>query len=189
MAAGRVITGFSKPYVAKYVNESGNVSYTDAMQLARGVDVSISANGSVDNIFYADNQAAETAAVGFVDGTLSLTCDGLKDTARNLIMGLTAGTDWTDYNDDQQIPYVGIGFVMRAVEDGVQSYIPVIFTKTMFNVPNENASTQEASINYQPENLTAQIFRDDTVKHTWKKVGKACATEAEAVTKITAFLA
>lgn len=187
MAAGRVITGFSKPYVAKYSATGGSVAYTNAQQLARGVNVSISANGSVDNIFHADNQAAETAAVGFVDGKFSLTVDGLLNTARNLIMGITAGVDWTDYDDDQKIPYCGLGFVMRCVSDGVTSFVPVVFTKVMFNPTNENAATQEASISYQGEALSGVIFRDDSAKHCWKKIGKDCTTEAEAVALITAL--
>ena len=40
-AAGRVVTGFSKPYVAKYNVSGSTVTYSDGMKLARGVDVSI----------------------------------------------------------------------------------------------------------------------------------------------------
>lgn len=183
MAAGRVITGFSKPYVAKYANGA----YSNCMELARGVDVAISVNGSVDNVFYSNNAASETAAVGFVDGTFALTVDGLKDEARNFIMGVASGTDWTDFNDDQQIPYVGLGFVMRCVSDGVTSYVPVIFTKVMFNPTNENASTQEASVNFQTEALSGVLFKGDDAKHTWRKVGKEYTDEASAVTAITTF--
>ena len=39
MANGRIITGFSKPYVAKYAESSGTVTYSDGMVLARGVEV------------------------------------------------------------------------------------------------------------------------------------------------------
>ena len=42
MATGRVVTGFSKPYVAIYQNSSGTVSYTKGQVLARGVSVELS---------------------------------------------------------------------------------------------------------------------------------------------------
>ena len=60
-AAGKVCTGFSKPYVAKYSNAGGVVSYSGCMQLARGVSVSLSLDTTDDNNFYADNIVAETA--------------------------------------------------------------------------------------------------------------------------------
>ena len=41
MANGRVATGFSKPIVAKYEAEGTTVTYTGAMPLARGVDVTL----------------------------------------------------------------------------------------------------------------------------------------------------
>jgi len=48
-AAGRVITGFSKPYVAKYSVVGTTVSYTDGMVLARGVSVALAPTSSDDN--------------------------------------------------------------------------------------------------------------------------------------------
>lgn len=41
MANGKVITGYSKPYVALYNNNGGTITYTSGMPLARGVDVSL----------------------------------------------------------------------------------------------------------------------------------------------------
>ena len=67
-AAGKVCTGFSKPYVAKYSNAGGVVSYSGCMQLARGVSVSLSLDTTDDNNFYADNIVAETAAAVFTSG-------------------------------------------------------------------------------------------------------------------------
>lgn len=72
MANGRVITGFSKPFVALYNNNSGAVTYTNGMALARGVNVSIEPEVSDNNIFYADNVAAETAGGIFMSGTATL---------------------------------------------------------------------------------------------------------------------
>ena len=54
-ANGRVGTGFSKPYVARYVNTAGVITYTGCMPLARGVNVNVNPETGSDNAFYADN--------------------------------------------------------------------------------------------------------------------------------------
>lgn len=187
MANGRVCTGFSKPYVANYSAENGTITYSNAQILARGVDVSISPESGSDNIFYADNQAAETAGSGtFTGGAVSLTVDGLKPAAEKLIMGLpTAGTDgWTAYDDDQATPHVGVGFIARYMEGGVTSYVPYVLAKCAFNQLETSCATSEDSINFQSQSLSAQIFRADDSKHTWKFVGAPVATEALAETAL-----
>lgn len=44
-AAGRVATGFSKPYVAKYSNVGTTISYSEGIQLARGFGTIKKGNG------------------------------------------------------------------------------------------------------------------------------------------------
>lgn len=186
-AAGRVCTGFSKPYVAKYTASNGSVTYSLGQVLARGVSVNIEPDtASDDNIFYADNVAAETVGGTFTGGSLTLTVDGLLDAARKLILGLpTAGTDgFIAYGDSQDIPNVGVGFVARFMSDGVTSYVPVILTKCRFNEPAISAATQEEEIDWQTEELAAAILRDDTANHVWKLLGEEQTTEAAAEAKI-----
>ena len=190
MANGRVITGFSKPYVAKYAEASGTVTYSNGMPLARGVEVNIEPETTDDNNFYADNLIAESEAGVFNGGTLTLTVDGLKDAANNLIFGLPTADEagWANYNNAQAIPFVGVGFVIRYQEAGVVTYVPVILTKVMFNETGMTAATQEDEIDWQSQELTAQIFRDDTSTQTWKKLGSAQNTEAAAEAAIKTFL-
>lgn len=177
MATGRVITGFSKPYVAIYENGG----YTGLTPLARGVDVSIDIDTADDNVFYADNVQAESASGLFSSGTLTLTVDGLKDAARAMIMGLPAVTDnMYVYDDRQAIPYCGVGFIVRYMEDGVTSFVPYILTKVQFAVDGLEAATQEEEIDWQTQELTANIFRDDSEHHAWRKVGVAQTTESAA---------
>ena len=78
-AAGKVITGFSSPYVAKYSASGGTVTYSDGMRLARGVSVSINPEVGDANPFYADNVEAETVPGTFTGGTATLTVDGLLE--------------------------------------------------------------------------------------------------------------
>lgn len=189
MAAGRVITGYSDPFVAIYnVSTSGTVSYTSKQELARGVEVEINVETTEDNKFYANNIVAENEAGKFKKGTLTAVVDGLKDAANDLILGMTANTaGYTDYDDDQTIPYVGFGCVVRYMEDGTESYMAVILPKIRFNEPSTSAKTQEEEISWQTQSLTAQIFRDDTAKHKWKRRFTAKTTRDLAKADITGF--
>ena len=198
MANGRVITGYSMPKVAVYSYASNTVTYTGLMALARGVSVSMDVETSDSSDFYADNVLAESAGGRFTGGTVTLTVDGLKDDARKLIQGLptettlTVGSDSVkvlEYDDRQAAPYVGVGFVVRYMENGVTSYVPVVLTKCVFDVDAIEAETQGENIDFQTAELTATIARDDTANHTWRRIGEAQTTEALAEAVIAAMLA
>lgn len=183
MAAGKVCTGFSLPYVAKYAAASGTVTYSNGMKLARGVNVSIDPESSDDNNFYADNALAESADSTFTSANLTLTVDGLLQAAEEMIMGVAApsGTDgWIEYGDDQAVPYVGVGFIARYMSGGVTTFTPYVLAKCMFNQVPTNAETQEEQINWQTQELTARVMRGDDAKHNWKYVGGDFETEAAA---------
>lgn len=187
MANGRVLTGFSKPYVALYANTGTTVTYSSCTPLARGVNVKVEAEDAGDsNNFYADNTIAETVAGAFGGGTATLTVDGVKDAVKKLILGLPdADADgFVHYGSDMNTPYVGIGFVARYQEEGVVSYVPYILTKAKFAVPADNANSQEEDIEWQTEELVATLMRDDTATADWKLIGGAQTTEALAVSKI-----
>ena len=167
MAAGRVTTGFSKPWVARYSATGNTVSYSGLMELARGVDVSIDPDSADDNKFYANNVEAETASGLFAGGTVTLTVDGLFVAAEKFISGVSS-------------PYVGLGFIVRYMSDGVTSYQPFVLPKVKFNTVPTSAATQEDEIDWQTQGLTASINRDDTADQAWKYIGDSFATEAEA---------
>lgn len=180
-AAGRVCTGFSKPYVALYAVSNGTVVYGSGQLLARGVEVSVEAeDASEANNFYADNVIAESISGVFSGGTATLTVDGLLDATRKLIYGLPAadGDGWTHYGDSQSVPYVGIGFVTRYMSEGVTSYVPTILTKAIFQAEPQEAATQEDEIEFQTTELTATLLRDDSANHDWKMIGEPQTSEA-----------
>lgn len=190
MAAGKVCTGFSLPYVALYSASGTTVTYTSAQKLARGVNVDISPDSSDDNNFYADNVLAESAGNTFSGGTVKLTVDGLKDTAEKLIMGLPAAdtNGWMAYDDEQSIPYVGIGYIARYQEEGAITYTPTVLAKCRFDEIAKSAATQEENIEFQTQELTAKIYRGDDVKHTWKYLGDDFETESAAEAALLAKL-
>ena len=181
-AAGKVCTGFSKPYVALYNNNDGVVSYSSGQKLARGVSVELDPNASDPNNFYVDNIVGESVPGTFTSGTLTLTVDGLLAEARKLVAGLpTAGEDgWTAYGDNQAIPFVGIGFIIRYLSDGVTYYTPIVLTKATLQPESLSAETQEEEISFQTEELEFNVVRDDSANHNWKYLGTDYSSESAA---------
>lgn len=189
-AVGKVTTGFSKPYISKYNNTNGTISFTNTRVLARGVEVSIEPESSDLNIFYADNLQAETSGGYMTGGTLTLTVDGLLREAEQMLMGLPeAGEDgWLAYGDNQSSPYLAVGFLTRYMSGGVTCYTPTIILKTLFNQPQKTAHTQEEDIDWQTQELTASIVRSDNANHDWKWEGEDFATEEEALASLQSKL-
>ena len=188
-ANGKVITGFSKPYVALYDSNDGSPEYSNGMPLGRGVNVNVEPETGDASDFYADNVLAESAGGMFNGATATITIDGLKKTARALIMGLPAPTLETingatvnvyEYDDRQVIPYVGIGFIVRFMELGVTTYAPYVFTKATFAVDGIEAATQEENIEFQTTELQATLMRDDSEHHRWLRVADDQETEQAA---------
>ena len=197
MADGKVITGYSKPYVAKYTAAGSTVTYSNGMPLARGVDVEISVETADDNKFYANNAVAETAPAVFRSGTAKLTVDGLKDAARRLLEGLgepqeiavgdrTVNVD--GYGQSAKPPYVGIGVIIRYQEDGVETYAPLMLTKVRFSAQNTTAKTQGENIEWQTQELNGSLHRDDTAAHNWKRLAEDQTSEEDAEAVLKALL-
>jgi len=189
-AAGKVTIGFSKPYVALYSESGGTITYSSGQKLARGVSVNAEPDSSDNNNFFADNIIAESDAGSFSGGTVTLTVDGLLQDAEKLIQGLpTADADgFLNYDDDQVTPYVGVGFIIEYMSDGVRYFTPVIFPKCKAGQLTVAAETEGESISWQTGEIPFSIYKDDSAKHRWKRVGGELADEAtaEAVIK-TAF--
>ena len=198
MANGKVITGYSMPIVAKYAYSQGTISYTDKTPLARGVEVDMEVEIGDATNFFADNTISESVAGQFNGATATFTVDGLKDTARDLIAGLVTSTTIIAnsstvtakvYDDLQVIPYVGIGFVVRYMENGVTTYAPVILPKAQFSPESLKAATQGESVDFQTTELQATIMRADDANHSWKIIAEDQTTEAKAVAVINAYFA
>ena len=198
MEVGKVITGFSAPYVGLYNNAGGTITYTKGRRLARGVDVSLDVDASEDNEFYADNILAESENGKFAGGKVNLTVDGLHDDAEQLIYGLPEPEEYTygqnktvsvlNYGDDANPPYVGIGFVIAFESGGAETFQPVVLTKGKFATHGTDAKTREKQKEWQTQALEAAVCRDDTAKHNWKKLFAEQTTEAEAIAILESFL-
>lgn len=172
--------GVSKPYFAIYSNVNSAVTYSNGGVLGKATEVNITINATDDNNLYADNGIAESERT-FSDGTLNISTDDLYDEVASVILGLTtadvgtiAGVTDTEvkeliYDDNQNTPYLGIGFIVKKKHNGIYKWRGIVLTKTMFSIPSDAATTQGETIEWQVPSLTATILRDDTDNHAWKR--------------------
>lgn len=182
--------GVSKPYYAVYSNTGSTVSYASGGVMGKATQVDIEIETSEDNNLYADNGIAETDRQ-FTGGALTLSTDDLSQQVSKAILGLkeqalgaiegVADEDVQEliYDETQVTPYLGFGFIVKKVVGGVTKWRGIVLTKIMFSVPNDSATTQGESIEWQVPELSATIMRDDSTTHMWKREA-TFTTEAQA---------
>lgn len=190
--------GLSKPYYAIYAEAGGVVSYSDGAVMGKATEANISIETTEDNNLYGDNGLAETDR-RFANGTLTLSTTDLSQEVSKAILGLTeqaiTGIDGvTDtsvkelvYDDAQVTPYLGVGFIIKKKVNGAYKWRGVVLPKVMFSVPEDAATTQGESIEWQTPELTGAIMRDDSATHVWKKEA-TFTSEAQAEAYIKARL-
>ena len=198
MAYGKVIIGFSAPFVGVYNNNGGTVTYTNGQRLARGVSVSLNTETADNNDFYADGIVAETEGGKFKSGTAKYTVDGLHDVAERLIYGIPEPEDVqigenmtvkvTKYGDNAEPPYVGTGFIVWYQSEGVVTYQPMILPKVKFITHGTEAKSKNEQKGWQTQDLEATICRDDTENHDWKWLLEEQSTEEQAIAILEALL-
>lgn len=182
--------GLSKPYFAVYSAAGSTVSYASGAVMGKATEANIEIDTTEDNNLYADNAIAETDRT-FAGGTLTLSTDDLSQEVSKAILGLaeqaiTGIEGVTDtsvkellYDDQQQTPYLGVGFIIKKKVGGVYKWRGVILTKVMFSAPADAATTQGETIEWQTPELSATIMRDDSTNHMWKREA-TFTTEAQA---------
>jgi hypothetical protein len=168
--------GVSKPYYGIYVNTDGVITYTGGDVFAKAIEFSATIESGDDNNLYADNGIAESDR-SFGGGSISVTTDDISPTAAAAILGLTAKTitvgEDTDiselvFDDDMEIPDLGFGIIIKKKVDGAYKYRAIFFHKIKFNIPEDAATTQGESIEWQTPTIEGTIMRDDSAKHGWK---------------------
>ena len=182
--------GLSKPYYAIYSSTGSTVSYSDGGLIGKATELTLELEGADANILYADNGPAESDNQ-FAGGTLTLSTDdllpepmmailGLKQEAMDLDGATTTSPQWIVYDDDQTIPYVGFGGIIKKQISNVTKWVAVVFKKVQFANPGIDAVTQGETIEWQTTELTANVMRDDAAKHAWQMQSTPMDTEADA---------
>lgn len=187
--------GLSKPYFAIYSASGTDVSYSGGGLMGKFTELNISLNEGSTNALYADNGPAEQDNQ-FNGGTVSMSTDELS--AENLTSvfgakretagGGASGASWYVWDDDQVIPYLGVGGVLKKKINGVVKWVAYVLPKVQFKTPGIVATTQGETISWQTQNLSADILRSDEPKHRWYQLSSYMETEAEAEALIKAYL-
>lgn len=188
--------GLSKPYFALYSASDGTVAYSDGGLLGKFTELSIELEGGDSNILYADDAPAESDK-SFGGGTATITTDDLLASVMLPILGLksepiedaaTTDAKWLVFDDDQEIPYVGLGGVIKKKVGGKTKFVGFILDKAQFANPGLSAVTQGETIEWQTHALTADIMRADNEKHSWHRITSELDTAAEAEAAVKAYL-
>ena len=183
--------GLSRPYIARYNwSGTGQPSYTGGMRLGKATELDLSLNDGESNVLNGDNGPAErdnqfsggTLTVGTTEllpapmmGSLGLRSERIQAT------GLTTqNAQWIVYDDDQEIPYVGFGGIIKKQIDNVAKWVALVFLKIQFSNPGITAVTQGESIEWQTPTLTANVLRSDETKHRWQMMSSPLDTEDDA---------
>lgn len=188
------IKGLSKPVCANYTAVGNAVTYSDAYAADKAVEYSFEADVAEDKDLYADNQVAETAAGRFVSGKLTLKTADLTPELSKKILGLKTVTRQVGeetvtevvYDDDQAAPYLGFGIIEEHQIDNKTGYLPVVFPKIRFSIPEDAATTRGDEVDWQTKEISGTVVRsdqvDDNYNHPWKITPqKMYDTEAEAL--------
>ncbi len=191
--------GLSKPYYAKYDYNGTTVNRSGGGVLGKYTSLSISLNGGTENVLYGDNGPAESDNT-FAGGTVTLGTTELMASVAETILGATKepvgaspaletkDASWTVYDDNQKAPYITVGGILKKKVDGDIKWVAFILEKVQFTTPNEEATTQGATIEWKTPSLTATIMRSDDGNHPWRRVSSLLDSEADAEKLIKAYL-
>lgn len=193
--------GLSKPYYAIYDwdgKAETEPSYKEGGLLGKYTDLSISLDEGSDNILYADNGPAESDNQ-FSGGTASITTDDLRPESLTPVWGVkseampegttvTADAKWYVFDDDQTVPYLGLGGIIKKKIGGGHKWVAFVLTKVQLSNPGIVATTQGETISWQTQALNAKILRADDAKHRWFMISSGLDSEADAEAAVKAYL-
>ena len=167
--------GLAKPYIARLVNEKTK-TYSDGFKCGKAMNVNITPNYNEGKL-YADNQLAENVKE-FKDGTITLGTDRLPREADKVCFGHTVGEDGSvSYKTGDSANYVGVGFCVSEMLDGVKKYVAIVVYKTKFGENAEEYTTKGENIEFKTPSISGTISGLSTTE--WKD-RKVFDTEDEA---------
>lgn len=190
--------GLSKPRAATYSASGSTVTYSNPVVLGKFTAFNMDIGSNNDNDLYADNAVAETDPT-FQDGTATLTTDDLAADIMASVLGLTTeaidaegvttdNASWMVFDDSQNIPYLGIGGVIKRKQNGTILWQGFVLPKVQFQNPAFALETQGETISWQTQEIVANIQRSDAADHRWFMLSSEFTTEAEADAAVLAFL-
>ena len=167
--------GISSPFMAKLNTETE--TYSEGFRCGKAISTSVTPNYSSATL-YADNAEAERVDE-FNSAAVEVGTDRLPAVAASVVFGHTPGTGETEYKGNDSSNYVGYGFWIANMEDGVKKYQGVILHKVKFTEGQESFQTKGENITFANPTLSgsATTLSNDV----WKTVSDkfTSITEAE----------
>lgn len=189
---------------AKYVNNNGAISYTDAQSVGDAMTANLEMRFAEGRL-YAESTLAEymRKATG---GTISLGVKYIKNAAQKLMYGAADRTKSVSYipvgstvtatasvtglslGAKSQAQYVGVAFYAPDMVDGVLKYTVAFAHKCLFGPPSMALQTAGDSIVFNTPTTSGEFLADDGANQDMLDVF-VVDDENEAVALITALLA
>lgn len=174
--------GLAHPVVASLKSQSTAEGVTTPVYekgfiCGKAVSLSVTPNYNESKL-YADNILDEYVKE-FKDGTISLGVDRLPIEAQEVMFGHAVSEDKDEitYKSGDGGSYVGIGFYVDEVKDGVKSYVASVIFKCLFAEGAKDYTTKGDSIEFKTPSLEGAVASLDDGQ--WKK-DKVFSTEAAA---------
>lgn len=174
--------GLAKPYIAKLVNEKTK-KYSDGFKCGKAMSVNITPNYNEAKL-HADNQLSEYIKE-FKDGTMVLGTDRLPREADRVCFGHETTEDGVTYKTGDSANYVGTGFCVDEMLDGVKKYVATVIYKVKFGEGAEDYTTRGENIEFKTPSISGTISGLSSTEWREKKVFD---TEEEAETWVKKVL-
>ena len=160
---------------AKYVNNSGTISYTDKAQVGAAMTANIELRNAEGRL-YAESALSEfmRKATG---GTISLGVKYMTDAVQQLLFGMTAKSRSVSYtvgttttttsvsgvaiSANTEGQYVGVAFYSPDIRDSVVKYFCCFIPKALFGPPSLSLQTAGENIVFQTPVTTGEFLASD----------------------------
>lgn len=190
--------GLSRPYFAIYGAAGNVVSYSNGALMGKYTELSINLTEPDDNDLYGDNAPDETDTQ-FTGGSAETTTTDLLPDVMIPILGLTTeeitagdmtseNPIWMLFDDDQQIPYIGLGGIIQKKIKGELKYQAYVLAKLQPINPGLSVTTKGKTITWQTPKIAFKILRSDEPKHRWFMISSILDSEEDAAKAIRAYL-
>ena len=142
--------GLSNPYMASL--DASAETYSNGFRCGKAISTAVTPNMSTASL-YADNSEAERVDE-FVNANVTVGTDRLPAQAASALFGHTISDGEETDKDGDANAYVGYGFYISKMEDGVKTYNAAVLTKVKFTEGEESYQTKGDQITFQTPQLS-----------------------------------
>jgi phi13 family phage major tail protein len=135
---------------------NSETAYQEPKEFKGAISAEISPNIASANL-YADDELMEYASA-FQDATITLTAaDDTDDVFADLLGRTKEGSRWiTTIND--KVPYVGYGYIVSKIIDGIPKFLVQFFPKVKFSQFVPSAGTKGESMDFKTISVDGKIL-------------------------------